>query len=147
MSQWLARRITNREVSGSNPASHSEKFHRGAIGWGPVLANFTSSTERKHRPALPLPTLKFGHGHDFHCQRFAWYSWNRVRSTLLSIRLDSCFGLVGPHQQLAIDSNVDPARNHLYQASAPAAGIQDSNVVMPPAAHSCAKRRAGEILI
>ena len=25
--------------------------------------------------------------------------------------------------------------------SAPAAGIQDSNVVMPPAAHSCAKRR------
>ena len=71
---------------------------------------------------------------------------NRVRTTLLSIRLDSCFGLVGPHQQPAIDSNVDPARNHLYQASAPAAGIQDSNVVTPPAAHSCAKRRSIEAL-
>ena len=77
-------------------------------------------------------------------ERFAWHSWNRARSILLSIRLDSCFGLVGPLQQPAIDSNVDPARNHLYQASAPAAGIQDSNVVMPPAAHSCAKRRAFE---
>ena len=76
------------------------------------------------------------------CLRFAWYSWNRVRSTLLSILLDSCFGLVGPLQQPAIDSNVDPALNHLYQASAPAAGIQDSNEVMPPAAHSCVKRRA-----
>ena len=59
------------------------------------------------------------------------YNWNRVRSTLLSIRLDSCFGLVGPLQQPVIVSNVDPARNHLYQANAPAAGIQYSNVVMP----------------
>ena len=64
-------------------------------------------------------------------QRFAWYSWNQARSSLLSIRLDSCFGLVGPLQPPAIDSNVDPARNYLYQASAPAAGIRDSNVVMP----------------
>ena len=37
---------------------------------------------------------------------------------------------------------MDQARNHLYQASAPAAGIKDPNVVMPPAAQSCAKRRA-----
>ena len=39
--------------------------------------------------------------------RFAWYSWNRVRFTLLSIQLDSCFGLVGPLQQPVIDSNVE----------------------------------------
>ena len=63
---------------------------------------------------------------------FGSYSWNRVPSTLLSIRLDSCFGLVGPLRQPIIDSNVDPARNHLYQASAPAAGIRDLNVVIPP---------------
>ena len=69
-------------------------------------------------------------------KRFAWYNWIRTRSTLLSIRLDSYFGLVGPHQQPVIDSNVDPSRNHLYQASAPAAGIRDSNVMPPAASYS-----------
>ena len=64
--QWLARRIADREVSGSNPASHSEKCHRGAMSWGPVLAHFTSSTEMRQAPTLPLPTLKFEHEQDFH---------------------------------------------------------------------------------
>ena len=50
-----------------------------------------------------------------------------VRSTLLSTRLDGYFSLVGPHQQPVIDSNQDPARNHLYQASVQAAEIRDSN--------------------
>ena len=60
LAQGLARRIVRkREVSGSNPASHSEKCHRGAMGRGPVLTNFTSSTEMRHPPALSLP--KFGH--------------------------------------------------------------------------------------
>ena len=40
--QWLARRVTDRKVSGSNPASH-EKCHRRARGRGPVLANFNNS--------------------------------------------------------------------------------------------------------
>ena len=48
-----------------------------------------------------------------YCQRSAWYNWNRVRTTLLSMRLDSCFGLVGPLQQPVIDSNVDRAQNRL----------------------------------
>ena len=70
MAQCLMRWIADRKVSGSNSASHSKKcddtvknvmIHRGAIGRGPVLANFTSSTEMRHPPILPLPMLKFGH--------------------------------------------------------------------------------------
>ena len=66
VAQWLATRIGDREVSGSNPASHSEKCHRGAMARGPVLANFISSTEMRHPPALPLPSLKFGYGQYFY---------------------------------------------------------------------------------
>ena len=62
VAQWLARRIADREVSGSNPASHMGKCHRGAMGRGSVLADFTSSTEMRHPPALPLLTLKLGPG-------------------------------------------------------------------------------------
>ena len=65
MAQWLARQIADREVSGSNPASHRENCHRGAGSWDPILVNFTSSTEMRHPPALPFPTLKFRHGQ--HC--------------------------------------------------------------------------------
>ena len=65
VAHWLARRIADREVSDSNPAGHSEKCHRGAMGQGSVLTNFTSSTEMRHPPALPFPTLKFGHGQYF----------------------------------------------------------------------------------
>ena len=35
------------------------------MGRGPVLANLASSTEMRHPPALPLPTLKFGPGATF----------------------------------------------------------------------------------
>ena len=40
--QWLARRIADREVSGSNPASLSEKCYRGAMSRGlssPILGD------------------------------------------------------------------------------------------------------------
>ena len=67
VAQWLARRIADREVSGSNPASHSEKFHRGAMGRGPVLANFTSSmhaglTKTQGRYQNPKKPVGFGGG-------------------------------------------------------------------------------------
>ena len=34
VAQWLAGWIADREVCGSNPASHTEKCHRGAMGRG-----------------------------------------------------------------------------------------------------------------
>ena len=65
MAQWLARRIADPEVSGSNPASHSE-VSSGSDGPGPCPRNFTSSTEKRQPFALPHPTLKVGHGqHSF----------------------------------------------------------------------------------
>ena len=57
MAQLLARRAIDWEVESSNPASDSDKCHRVAKGRGPLLANSTSSTERRHPPALSLPTL------------------------------------------------------------------------------------------
>ena len=58
----------------------------------------------------------------------------------MSIRLDRCFGLVGPLQQPVIDSNVDPTRNRLYQVECTRSwnAIQDSNMVMP---HGCPQLR------
>ena len=32
VAQWLARHVTDQEVSGSDPANHNEKCHRGAMG-------------------------------------------------------------------------------------------------------------------
>ena len=43
------------------------------MGRGPVLANFTSSTEMRHPPTLSLPTLKFGHEQHFHFQIFFFF--------------------------------------------------------------------------
>ena len=73
----------------------------------------------------------------FFLQRFAWYSWNRVRSTLLSIRLDSCFGLVGPLQQPVIDSNVDQVETALIPSECTSSWntrFESSNASWPPAA-------------
>ena len=51
------------------------------------------------------------------CKRFAWYNWNRVRSTLLSIT--GCWrGPTRPKQLSSrIDRSVDRARFQLYQAN------------------------------
>ena len=80
-------------VSGSSPASHNEKCHRGAIGRGAVLANFTISTEMRHPPAVPLPTLKFGLGQHF--QRLLSVSVMRFRnaahSNFVLVRGSLCF--------------------------------------------------------
>ena len=57
MAQLLARRTIDRELDSSNPASDSDKCHWVVEGRGPLLANFTSSTEMRHSPALSLPML------------------------------------------------------------------------------------------
>ena len=47
----------DREVRGSNPASHSDKCHWGAKDCGSILKNFTSYTEMRHPLALSHATL------------------------------------------------------------------------------------------
>ena len=65
MAQLLARRTINREVESSNQASDSDKSHWVAKGRGPLLANSTISTEKRHPPALSLPTLLDEYGSHF----------------------------------------------------------------------------------